>query len=58
MAVVGDRDNIFEVSKVHGQKIGETDHLSRDNRLDLSGVAVYRQAHEMAVTLRRHMRWL
>src|SRR3984957_8753406 len=58
MTVVGDRNHIFEVSKVHGQKIGQADHLSRDNRLDLSGVSAYRQANVMAVTLKRHMRWL
>ena len=36
MAVVGDRDHIFEVSEVHGtKKIGRADRLSRYNRLDL-----------------------
>jgi hypothetical protein len=40
------------------KKIGCADHLSRDNRLDLSGVAAYRQANEMALTLKRRMRRL
>jgi hypothetical protein len=35
--------------------IGRADHLSRDNRLDLSRVAAYRQPDEMAVTLKRHI---
>jgi hypothetical protein len=38
--------------------IGHADHLSRDNRLDLSRVAAYRQPDEMAVTLKRHIRQL
>jgi catalase-peroxidase len=38
--------------------IGRADHLSRDNRLDLSRVAAYRQADEMAVTRNCHMRRL
>jgi hypothetical protein len=42
MAMVGDRDHVFEVSKVHGRKIGWADRLSRDNRFDLSGLAAYR----------------
>jgi hypothetical protein len=35
MAMVGNRDHIFEVSKVYGPRIGGADRLSRDNRLDL-----------------------
>ena len=58
MAVVGDRDHIFEVSKVHGPKIGHADRLSRDNRLDLSRVPAYRERDEMAVTRKRHTRRL
>jgi hypothetical protein len=58
VAGIGDRDDIVEASKVHGRKIGHADHLSRDNRLDLSGVEAYRQANEMAVTFKRHMRRL
>jgi hypothetical protein len=38
--------------------IGRADHLSRDNRLDLSGVGAYQQPDEMAVTLKRHIRQL
>jgi hypothetical protein len=40
------------------KQIGHADHLSRDNRLDLSGVPAYRQANAMAVTLKRHIRQL
>jgi hypothetical protein len=40
------------------KEIGHADHLSRDNRLDLSDVPAYRRANEMDVTLKRHMQRL
>jgi hypothetical protein len=55
MAVIGDRNHIFEVSKVHGPKIGAANRLSRDNRLDLSRIQAYRSAKGLAMTRNRHM---